>query len=127
MRIFTSQEITVMIMLLSLLILELAVKTVKDHYYTGMENLTLIGTNDKVIDFYTQLIEKDIEFAGIVDIDFAEIEELISLPDIGKKTAENIIYKRYKLGRYNSVEDIMLVPGIWSKTYEKISPLIRIN
>ena len=50
-----------MIMLLSLLILGLAVKTVKDHYYTGTENLTLIGINDKVIDFYTQLIEKDIE------------------------------------------------------------------
>ena len=87
----------------------------------------MIGTNDKVIDFYTQLIEKDIEFAGRVDIDFAEIEELISLPDIGEKTAENIIYKQNKLGRYNSVEDIMLVPGIESKTYEKISPLIRIN
>ena len=60
MRIFTSQERTVMIMLLSLLILGLAVKTVKDHYYTGTENLTLIGTNDKVVDFYAQLDEKDI-------------------------------------------------------------------
>ncbi len=99
-------------MLLSLLILGLAVKTVKDHYYTGTENLTLIGTNDKVINFYTQMIEKDIEFAGMVVINFAEIEELISLPDIGRKTAENIIYKRNKLGRYNSVEDIILVPGI---------------
>ena len=127
MIIFTSQERTVIIMLSSLLILGLAVKTVKDHYYTGTENLTLIGINDKVVDFYTQLIEKDIEFAGRVDINFAEIEELISLPDIGKKTAEKIINKQNKLCRYNSVEDIMLVPGIWSKTYEKISPLIRIN
>ena len=70
---------------------------------------------------------KNIEFSDIVDINSAEIEELISLPDTRKKTAENIIYKRNKLGRYNSVEDIMLVPGIWSKTYENISPLIRIN
>ena len=106
-------------MLLSLLILGLAVKTVKDHYYTGTENLTLIGTNDKVIDFYTQLIEKDIEFAGRVDIDFAEIEELISLPGIWKKTAEKIINKRNELGRYNLGEDIMLIPGIGSKTYKK--------
>ena len=45
-------ERTVIIMLSSLLILGLAVKTVKDHYYIGMENLTLIGTNDKVVDFY---------------------------------------------------------------------------
>ena len=74
-------------MLSSFLILRLAVKTVKDHYYTGTENLTLIGTNDKVINFYTQMIEKDIEFAGMVDINFAEIEELISLPDTGKKNS----------------------------------------
>ena len=58
MIIFTSQERTVMIMLLSLLILGLAVKTVKDHYYTGTENLTLIGTNDKVVDFCSQMDEK---------------------------------------------------------------------
>ena len=51
----------------------------------------------------------------MVDFNSADIEELISLPEIGKITAENIIYKRNKLGRYNSVEDIMLVPGIWSK------------
>ena len=52
MRIFTSQERIVIIMLSSLLILGLAVKTVKDHYYTGTENLTLIGTNDDDDDFY---------------------------------------------------------------------------
>ena len=68
MRIITSQERTVIIMLSSLLILGLAVKTVKDHYYTGTENLTLIGTNNEVVDFYPQLDEKDIEFAGTVDI-----------------------------------------------------------
>ena len=85
MRIFTSQERTVIIMLSSLLILGLAVKTVKDHYYIGMENLTLIGTNDKVVDFYAQLDEKDIEFASMVDINSAEIDEVIFLPGIGKK------------------------------------------
>ena len=59
-------------MLLSLLILGLAVKTVKDHYYTGTENLTLISTNDKVVDFYTSLDEKDIEFSGMVDSNSAD-------------------------------------------------------
>ena len=89
MRIITSQERTVIIMFSSLLILGLAVKTVKDHYYTGMENLTLIGTNDQVVDFYAQLDEKDIEFTGMVDINYADMEELISLPSIGKKQQKN--------------------------------------
>ena len=90
MRIFTSQERTVIIMLSSLLILVLAVKTVKDHYYTGTENITLIGTNDEVVNFYAQLDEKDIEFAGTVDINSVEIEELIPLPNIGKKQQKKL-------------------------------------
>ena len=54
-----------------------------------MENRTLIGTNDTVIHFYAQLDEKNIEYEGMVDINFAEIEELISLPEIGKKQQKN--------------------------------------
>ena len=76
MRIYTSQERTVIIMLSFLLILGLAVKTVKDHYYIRTENFTLIRTNDKDVDFYAQLNEKDIEFAGMMDINTDEIEEL---------------------------------------------------
>ena len=78
MRIITYKERTVIMIFSSLLILGLAVKTVKDNYYTGIDNLILIDTNNEVIDFYAQLDEKDIEFAGMVDINSAEIEELIS-------------------------------------------------
>ena len=117
----------VTIMLSSLLMLGLVVKALKDHYYTGSGNLTLIGTNDKIVDYYAGLDEKDIEFAGMVEINSAGIEELMSLPGIGEKTAEKIIIKRNKLGRFNSIEDIMLVPGIGSKTFEKISSHIRIK
>ena len=117
----------VIIMLSALLMLGLAVKALKDHYYTGSENLTLIGTNDKIVDYYAGLDEKDIEFAGMVEINSAGIEELMSLPGIGEKTADKIIIKRNELGRFNSIEDIMLVPGIGSKTLEKISSHIRIK
>ena len=117
----------VIVMLSSLLMLGLVVKALKDHYYTGSKNLTLIGTNDKIVDYYAGLDEKDIEFAGMVEINSAGIEELMSLPGIGEKTAEKIIIKRNELGRFNSIEDIMLVPGIGCKTFEKISSHIRIK
>ena len=52
----------------------------------------MICANDMVVDFYAQLDEKDIEFAGMVDINSVEIEELISLPSIGKKNSR----KNYK-------------------------------
>ena len=48
----------------------------------------------RVVDFYSHLDEKDIEFVGIVDINIAEIEELITLSRIGVITAEKIINKR---------------------------------
>ena len=117
----------VIIMLSVLLMLWLAVKALKDHFYTGTENITLIGTNDKIVNYYAGLDEKDIEFAGMMDINSAGIEELISLPGIGEKTAEKIIIKRNELGWFNPEEDIMLVPGIGSKTFERLSPHIRIR
>ena len=127
MKIFTSQERTVVIILSSLFILGMVVKVAKNHFYTGTDQITLIGTNEDVVDCYAGLGKKDIEFAGKVDINTAGIEELKSLPGIGEKTAEKIINKRNELGSFNSVEDLMLVPGIGSKTLEKLSPNIRIQ
>ena len=127
MKIFTSQERTVVIILSSLFILGMIVKAAKDHFYTGTNQITLMGTNEDVVDFYAGLGKKDIEFAGKVDINTAGIEELKSLPGIGEKTAEKIINKLNELGSFNSVEDLMLVPGIGSKTLEKLLPNIRIQ
>ena len=127
MKIFTSQERTVVIILSSLFILGMVVKAAKDHFYTGTDQVTLIGTNENVVVFYAGLSKKDIEFASKVDINTAGIEDLKSLPKIGKKTAEKIINKRNELGSFNSVEDLMLGPGIGSKTLEKLLPNIRIQ
>ena len=127
MKIFTSQERTVVIILSSLFILGMVVKATKDHFYTGTDQITLIGTNEDVVDFYAGLGKKDIEFAGKIDINTAGIEELKSLPGIGEKTAEKIINKRNELGSFNSVEDLMLVPRIGGKTLEKLLPNIRIQ
>ena len=127
MKIFNSQEKMVVIILSSLFMLGMAVKAAKEYFDTGTDQITLIGTNEDVVDFYAGLDEKYIEFAGKVDINTAGIEELKSLPRIGEKTAEKIINKRNELGRFNSVEDLMLVPGIGSKTLEKLLPYIRIN
>ena len=127
MKIFTSQERTVVIILSSLFILGMVVKSCQGSFSTGTDQITLIGTNEDVVDFYAGLGKKDIEFAGKVDINTAGIEELKSLPGIGEKTAEKIINKRNELGSFNSVEDLMLVPGIGSKTLEKLLPNIRIQ
>ena len=132
MRIFTAQERTVIIIFASLFMLGMAVKVTNEYYNTGTDQITLIGSNADVVKFYARLDEDDIESAGKVNINSAGIDELISLPGIGEKTAEKIINKRIELGEFNTLEDIMLVPGIGSKTYEKIiilysNKLIRKN
>jgi len=53
------------------------------HYNMGKDELTLIGTKDEIVDYYAQLDEKNIEFANMVDINFAENEERISLLTFG--------------------------------------------
>ena len=127
MKIFTTQERTVVIILASLFMLGIVVKATKEHYNTGTDQITLIGSNADVVKFYAGLDEDDIESAGKVNINSAGIDELISLPGIGEKTAEKIINKRIELGEFNTLEDIMLVPGIGSKTYEKLLSYIQIN
>ena len=64
-RIITDQEITAIIKLSSLLILWLAVKTVKDYFYSGIENLTLVGTND-------QVVEEGFAHNSTVSVEFVE-------------------------------------------------------
>jgi hypothetical protein len=58
MKIFTSQERTVVIILSSLFILGMVVKAAKDYFYTGTDQITLIGTNGDVVDFYAGLRQK---------------------------------------------------------------------
>ena len=127
MKIFTSQERTVVIILASLFMLGVAVKTTKDHFNSGTDQITLIGSNADVVDFYAGLNEQDIESAGKVDINTAEMEELKSLPGIGEKTAGKIINKRNELGAFSLLEDLMLVHGIGQKTFEKLLPYIQIQ
>ncbi len=127
MKIFTSQERTVVIILASLFMLGVAVKAAKDHFNSGTDQITLIGSNADVVDFYAGLNEQNIESAGKVDINTAEMEELKSLPGIGEKTAEKIINKRNELGAFSLLEDLMLVHGIGQKTFEKLLPYIQIQ
>ena len=127
MKIFTSQERTVVIILASIFMLGVAVKTAKNHFNSGADQITLIGSNANVVDSYAGLHEQDIESAGKVDIKTAEMEELKSLSGIGEKTAEKIINKRNKLGAFSLLEDLILVHGIGQKTFEKLSPYIQIQ
>jgi len=60
--------------------------------------------------------------AGI-NINLADKEDLIYLPEIGEKTAVGIIRARQKKN-FNSIEELLFVKGIGKKKFAKIKKLI---
>jgi competence protein ComEA len=60
-----------------------------------------------------------------IDLNLATREQLVSLPGIGEKTAEDIIEYRERQGRFSSIEEIMNVKGIGRKTFEGFKEMIK--
>lgn len=50
--------------------------------------------------------------SGLVNINLASEEELMTLPGINRQTARNIVEYRRKLGGFNKAEDLALVSGV---------------
>lgn len=61
---------------------------------------------------------------GKVNINTANLEELITLPGIGEGKAKNILSYREAHGPFGSVEEIMNVDGIKEGTYTKMKDRI---
>ncbi len=64
---------------------------------------------------------------GMVNINTAGTAELQTLPGIGEATANKIIAWRTGHGRFNRTEDIMDVPSIGEKKFEKLRHRITVE
>ena len=60
-----------------------------------------------------------------ININGADIKDLMSLSGIGEMKARDIIAFREKNGNFKKIDDIMLVKGIGKATFEKIKDLIK--
>jgi competence protein ComEA len=65
------------------------------------------------------------ELQGLVDLNEASPDELQKVPGIGPVTAARIIEARKKQP-FRSVDDLLRVPGIKSKTLEKLRPFVTV-
>ena len=65
--------------------------------------------------------------AAMVNLNTASVEQLETLPGIGKSTAERILEYRQKNGNFKKVEDLMNVRGVGEKSFLKLKPLITVS
>ena len=59
-----------------------------------------------------------------INLNTATIDQLETLPGIGRKTAERILEQRQKSGGFKKIEELMNVKGIGEKSFLKIKPMV---
>jgi competence protein ComEA len=67
------------------------------------------------------------ESGAKVNINTAGIDELVTLPGIGRAYAQRIIEYRDKNGPFKRVEDLLNVRGIGEKTFAKIKDRLTVG
>lgn len=64
---------------------------------------------------------------GPIDLNKATVNELTSLPGVGKATAQKIIEYRSSVSKFDSVTELMKVKGIGPKKFQKMKPYIKVE
>lgn len=70
------------------------------------------------------IVAKEDETDGLININTAGSEQLMTLPGIGEKKAQDIIDYREEQGNFKNIEDIKNVNGIKESIYNKIKDKI---
>ncbi|MEG0176331.1 ComEA family DNA-binding protein [Anaerorhabdus sp.] len=101
--------------------------TIKDalSHVTLKETADMTNVNLSIVLAHGDIINipKYIEQTRI-SINFSSLDELMTLPGIGKSTANKIINYRNTHGLFKTLEDIMNIPGIKISKYNKIKDKI---
>jgi competence protein ComEA len=59
-----------------------------------------------------------------INLNTATVDQLTTLPGVGRKTAELIVEYRTKTGGFKKIEELMNIKGIGEKTFLKLKPLV---
>jgi competence protein ComEA len=104
---------------------------------SGIEDSTVIQTEKKIASkpelmdftkgFKSNTTEKTYSLRKKINLNKANISELMRLPGLGQKTAGALIDYRNKHGRIKSMDELLNIKGIGKKKLEKIKNLILIE
>lgn len=62
-----------------------------------------------------------------ININTATVDELETLPHVGRKMAEAIVEHRERHGAFRRVEHLMLIRGVSAARFAEIKPIVRIE
>jgi competence protein ComEA len=62
-----------------------------------------------------------------INLNTATLDQLETLPGIGRKTAERILEQRQKSGGFKKIEELMNIKGIGEKSFLKIKPMVFVT
>jgi len=74
-----------------------------------------------------QLYRNDKEEVFPIDINKAELRELMKIPGVGRKIASEIIKEREKRGRFRRIEELLEIKGIGKKNLKIIKKYIKVG
>lgn len=103
------------------------------HYdYSEQDSMFVNSDNDqKRVDYEQELYDfSDNELESIltkIDINTADLKELILLPGVGKKTAQKIIDYRIEHGKFKEKNELLNISGIGEKKFQKIKEFLIIE
>lgn len=95
----------------------------KENNISILENDGQIEKENIVVD---KKEENSKEESKTIDLNTASLEDLITVPGIGEKKAQDIIDYRLEHGRFESVEDLKQISGIGDATFEKIRSYFKV-
>lgn len=95
----------------------------KEEVLSTLENDVKIEKDDIVTD---KEAESTLKETGQIDLNTASLEEIMTVPGIGEKKAQDIIDYRLEHGFFESVEELKEISGIGDATFEKIRSYFKV-
>jgi len=116
---FTPRQIKLLLVLTGILLIGTTLKFV--HSYATV--------NDEALSFSVNVGDGNLQYQAVfqVDLNLSPSDSLELIPGIGPVLASRIVTYRDRVGKFETVEDIMKVQGIGRSKYEKIKSYITVR
>jgi len=83
-----------------------------------------VKLSDNLKDEQVNIIKAEQTIVGKININTANVRQLVDLPSIGDKMAQRIVDYRVSIGKFSTKDQLKNVSGIGDKTYETLKDKI---